>query len=85
MKEPSISREKAVELLKSRSIEATEEELFYCTWPHPYGSTAGPFGGIGGQMVTMFQLEAWAFGPWGVVFCGDKIISVGNFQIGAKW
>ena len=62
-------------------------DLTYCRFPRTYGSTAGPFGGVGGCAMTTFTLEAWASscGP-AVVFCGGKIISVTpSFVIQSEW
>ena len=61
------------------------EEMIYCSWPEGFGSTAGPFAGIGGQMMTTFRMEAWAYDQWAVVFCGSKVVYVGEFTIGARW
>lgn len=34
----------------------------YFTYPKTFGSTAGPFGGIGGAAMTTFQIEAYSNG-----------------------
>lgn len=52
------------------------DSLRYFAWPEVYGSTAGPFGGIGGATMTVFTLEAWVTGRFAVIFCGNKIIDV---------
>lgn len=52
------------------------------SFPHIYGSTAGPFGGIGGQAMTTFQIDAFYDGKKAAVFCGDKFIKIiDDFQI----
>lgn len=33
--------------------------LSYYAWPQMFGSTAGPHGGIGGQSMSEFTVEAW--------------------------
>lgn len=48
--------------------------LEYYAWPHTFSSTAGPFGGIGGQSMSTFTLEAWAYGSSAVVFCNGRVI-----------
>lgn len=60
-------------------------DMIYCSWPEVFGSTAGPFGGIGGQAMTTFRMEAWMYDQWAVVFCGIRIVYVGEFSIGARW
>lgn len=37
-------------------IPILEEDLIWMSFPKSFGSTAGPFGGIGGQMMTSFQI-----------------------------
>lgn len=61
------------------------DELVYCSWPEAFGSAAGPFGGIGGQAITNFRMEAWCWETFAVVFCGGKGLYVGEFRIGAEW
>jgi hypothetical protein len=53
---PSISRENAAAKL---NIDINQYDLNYYAWPQLYGDTSGPFGGCGGQALTMFTLEAW--------------------------
>lgn len=48
----------------------------YYAYPEVFGSTAGPFGGIGGQAMTTFTIEAWVCGKTAVLFCGDRILKV---------
>jgi len=48
------------------------DEIELCSWPHVFGSTAGPGGGAGGQMIISFQVYAfdagertkWCSGWW---------------------
>lgn len=58
----------------AKKLECSETALEYYAWPQVFGSTAGPFGGIGGQAMTTFTVEAWAFGPVAIVFCKGKPI-----------
>jgi len=37
------------------------DDVQWYSWPQAFGSTSGPRGGIGGQMVTSFQV--YAFDP----------------------
>ena len=87
---PSISREQAIAVLNARlgaelPFEIYPEELMYCSWPEAFGTTCGPFPGVGGQMVTTFRMEAWAYGHLAVVFCGGRVVSCGEFSIGASY
>lgn len=52
------------------------QDLDYYAWPQTYGSTAGPFGGIGGQAMSTFTLEAFENMGYAVVFCGPKVVRV---------
>jgi hypothetical protein len=72
-------------LEKECGAKADANELIYCSWPEAFGSSCGPFPGIGGQAITTFRMEAWAWEQWAVVFCNGRIVEVGEFQIGAKY
>lgn len=62
------------------------DELQYVRWIQTFGSTAGPFGGIGGQAATNFLMEAWVWDNFAVVFCGGKRIKItDNFSLGARY
>ncbi len=62
------------------------DELKYVRWLQVFGSTAGPFGGIGGQMMTEFLMEAWAWDIFAVVFCnGRKIKVTDSFRLEARY
>jgi len=89
---PSITPDTAAELLNKKFATALSEfqlipdELVYCSWPETFGSTSGPFGGIGGQALTEFRMEAWTASGYAVIFCGGRILRVTNdFNIGARW
>ena len=64
-------REKAAQVL-----DCPEFYLEYFAWPQAFGSTAGPFGGLGGQAVTNFTLEVWSDGKDAAVFCNGKFLKV---------
>ena len=64
-----VSEDEASEILK-------QGDLVYYAWPEIFGSTAGPFGGIGGQAMTSFTIEAWSGGRKAVIFCKGKVIKV---------
>lgn len=52
-------------------------------FPKGFGSTAGPFGGFGGQGFTSFQIDVFAIGEKAVVFCGGRFWKiVEDFQFG---
>lgn len=68
MNKIDCNKEKAAEILK-----CDISDISYYSWPQTFGSTAGPFGGIGGQMISIFQIEAYAFGQNAVLFCGGRI------------
>ena len=74
----SITKEPAMTLLGAKYPDATNhsDELEYWAWPQVFGSTTGPFGGIGGQAMTTFTIEAWADGSHAVLFCCGKPIKV---------
>ena len=77
-----VSKEQAYEAIKQRFLEDSQwcqpQHLEYWAWPQVFGSTAGPFGGIGGQAMTTFTIEAWSNGLGGeaVLFCHNKILKV---------
>lgn len=67
--------------------ELCKNQLLYYAWPQVFGSTSGPFGGIGGAAMTTFTIEAWAFNEFGLYFCNGKVLmptadlTPGNFPI----
>lgn len=77
-------RQNAAEVLTARLESVLEggriapSDLDMVTWAKVYGSTAGPFGGLGGQMMTRFQLTAYLFSSLGIaaVYCGAKLLFV---------
>lgn len=75
-----ISKEDAYKLITDKYLEEKmwwgSEELEYWAYPQSFGSTSGPFGGIGGQAFTTFTTEAWVFVNLAVLFCGSKVLRV---------
>lgn len=73
-----IARDRAAELIRGRSIPCEPGDLDYWAWPKAFGSTAGPFGGVGGQAISTFTLEAWTlgYGCPAVTFCRGRVIRV---------
>lgn len=61
-------RQKAAEVLNTQP-----EYLAYYAWPQVFGSTAGPFPGIGGQAMSTFTIEAWFDQKDAILFCGDRM------------
>ena len=47
----------AFEFFRKDSPDISPYDLDYHSFPMVFGSTAGPFGGIGGQALTTFQIE----------------------------
>lgn len=53
----------------------------YYAWPQMFSSTAGPFGGVGGQVVCTYTIEAYAHGDEAVIYCnGRRLKRVSNFK-----
>lgn len=72
----------------AKLIGVNTHDLNYCVFSKIYGSTSGPFGGIGGAAMTPFQLDAFYDQVSGeaCIFCGDQFIKkVKNFQISVVW
>jgi hypothetical protein len=44
---------------------ASAEQLEYFAWPELFCSTSGPYGGIGGAVMTTFTVEAFYNGVYG--------------------
>ena len=88
--EPSLSREDVIDCLQSyvageTGVRPCIDDLTYCSWPELFGSTAGPFSGIGGQAMTTFRMEAWMYDQWATVFSCGRIVKTGRFHISAKY
>jgi hypothetical protein len=87
-----ITSSSAAQMLKRRYFKDDEisevnilNDLNYYAWPQVFGSTSGPFGGVGGQAFSTFTIEAWEFMGCAVLFCQNKRLKVTNkFQMGMK-
>lgn len=55
--------EEVLNILKRHVIDP--DSLSYYAWPELFSSTAGPQGGIGGQAMSTFTIEAWLCEPAG--------------------
>ena len=67
----------------AKILDCHELNLEYYAWPQTFGSTSGPFRGIGGQAMSTFTIEAWADASTAFIFCnGRKVKIVDNFQPG---
>ena len=64
--------EDVTQRLKPYIEEFCPEEIVYYAWPQMFGSTTGPFGGVGGQACTMFTIEAFVIYPFAIIYCGGK-------------
>lgn len=71
---PTISREKAIELLGEETC--GPDELCYFAWVETFGGTTGPFGGAGGQIISQWQVEAYLGLKDALVFSQGKKIRV---------
>lgn len=88
----SAVRQQAAEILTEKlkdSVGGTIHpgELSYISWPEAFSSTAGPFGGVGGQAFTTFQLDAFDYDGHAAIFCNGRFIAYCpdfNFQT-SKW
>ena len=60
---------------------------YITTFPKTFGSTSGPFGGIGGSTITTFYITAYVDDEDNaVLFCqGRPWKKVKNFRIEAVW
>jgi len=47
-------------------------EILYYVWPQTFSSTSGPFGGIGGQAISTFRMEALSDGRNAALYCGRR-------------
>ena len=88
--EPSITEREAKDFLASHwkhlGQPEINEPLVYCSWPEQFGSSAGPFNGVGCQVMTLFRMEAWlgVYTNTAVIFCGGKVTHVGDLNITAR-
>lgn len=75
-----ITREDAVEILSSVvQVWVDPYRLEYYAWPQVFPNTGGPFtkpGGVYGQAMTTFTIEAWVDSAHAVLFCKGKVIGV---------
>lgn len=57
----------------ARRLNCRTDEVRWWSWPETFGSTAGPTGGIGGQMLSSFQVFGFE-GPDGerIMSCATK-------------
>ena len=77
-----VTQEQAYEAIYAKYPEAGNiirpEYLEYWAYPQSFGSTSGPFGGVGGQAFTTFTIEAWVDEYFACLFCMGKIVKVTN-------
>lgn len=79
---PAISMQQAQDLIVEKFALADTPKLRHTTFGHVYPNTSGPLGGVGGQAMTTFLLDAW-FDPsdgYAVIFYGDKVLKVMGFM-----
>lgn len=71
-------------LIAAKVLGCQPDNLVRYVFPKTYGSTSGPFGGIGGSAITTFIMSAYVSNVDGraAIFCGDRFVKVSNkFQI----
>ena len=66
-----ISRKDAAD-----SLQTDINNLEYYAWPEVFGTTSGPFYGIGGASMSTFTIEAWVNESTGecIYFCLGKVL-----------
>ena len=82
-----VPRDKAAHIIKTKcftdddsiTVSMIEEDLGYYAWPQAFGSTCGPFPGIGGSAISTFTIEAWEFNGKALYFCQGKPLSCIDF------
>jgi hypothetical protein len=85
--QPTISEVDAAKLIAERSGQPISGRLVFHAWPESFPNTTGPFGGIGGQAFTTFQIEAWeADVNMALVFCNGKALGfIRDFDAREQW
>lgn len=81
--ETEITKEEAQDLIVKKFNLTNPPDLCYTSFIHSYPDTAGPLGGIGGQMFTNFILEAWYArngDGYAVIYYGKKILQIMDFM-----
>lgn len=86
-----ITREEACIIL----IETYPKEVFihdymdYYAFPYTFANTGGPFckaGGVYGQVMTTFTIEAWVHQNYAVLFCDGRIFNTtGEWEGVENW
>lgn len=73
--------QKAAEILRLQTQPKLEGFDFeYYSYPQMFGSTAGPFGGLGGDAMTNFQIDAFVWEGFAALFCGGRF-----WKIDSTW
>jgi len=78
-----MNYQKKCDELEAAALELglSPDMLDYYAWPQVFGSTSGPFTGIGGQAISTFTIEAYSDGRNAVLFCnGRRIKQTSNFE-----
>lgn len=67
--------------LAAKELGVSRDDIEFYAWHQTFGSTSGPFGGIGGQAISSFTIEAYALGRDAILFCkGKRIRRVSDFK-----
>jgi hypothetical protein len=79
---PQFARDKAIEILKVEH----EAYLEYYRFPKIYGSSAGPFNGIGLCAMTKFPIEVWAYNGMAIIACKGRIVTITDkWNVNGEW
>ena len=73
-------QEKILQVFAANGVQACEEEIDYYAWPQVFGNTAGPNGGIGGDAMTTFTVNAFHYNGTAVLLCGNKCKFIERFK-----
>jgi hypothetical protein len=65
-------QEAALILSKSLGEPVLAIDISFYSWPEVFDSTAGPFGGMGGQQITVMQITAYVYGRTAVLFAEGR-------------
>ena len=60
----------------AEKLDCPPEYIMYYAWPETFASTAGPFGGIGGQAITTMTMEALSDGRMAALYCNGRFLNL---------
>ena len=65
-------------------INVTDGNIRYFAFPYTFGSTSGPHGGIGGQALSTFTVEAFE-SDLGTVYLCDAVMKFKLYPMEFSW